>query len=308
MSRIDAVLRAVQRELWAIVPEKLDAICEVLRLRAEHGRFTVEELHARLGDPEPRAVVTNTRDGVAVIPVVGIIAQRRPLMGDLSDGGGASTERIGGLLDQALAAEDVRGIVLDVDSPGGTVQGVAELHAKIRAARGRKPIVAVANSNANSAAYWIAAAADELVATPSALVGSIGVYTVHVDESRALEQAGLAIHVYRAGKFKAEGVDGGPLSDEAEAAIQDTVDAIYGLFVRDVAQARGVTPAQVREGYGLGRAVVAQQALADGMVDRIGTLDETIARLANPRRAASIGRRADVAARRLALDTIADAR
>src|SRR5690606_12609791 len=107
-------------------------------------------------------------------------------------------------------------IVLDVDSPGGGVYGVAEFAEEIYKARGQKRIVAVANSMAASAAYWIATAADELVVTPGGEVGSIGVYMLHEDWSGAYEKAGIKPTVIKFGENKAEGIDVEPLSESAQ--------------------------------------------------------------------------------------------
>ncbi len=105
-------------------------------------------------------------------------------------------------------------------------------------------------------------------------------YTVHVDRSAADERLGLKRTVYRAGKFKAEGADGGPLTQEASAALQTTVEDIYALFTRAVAKYRGASVDQVRNGYGEARAVTANRALVAGLVDRVASFDDTIRRIA----------------------------
>jgi signal peptide peptidase SppA len=177
-----------------------------------------------------------------------------------------------------VADESVGAIVIDIDSPGGSVFGTPELADEILKARGAKPIIAVANSNADSAAYWIASAADEIVGTPSSMVGSIGVWTMHVDFSKMDERVGMKVTYVSAGKYKVEGNEYEPLGEEAQAALQARVDEYYGMFVAAVAKGRGVTASAVRNGYGEGRVVTAKQALALGMIDRIGTLGQTLAR------------------------------
>ena len=145
---------------------------------------------------------------------------------------------------------------MDVDSPGGSVFGLKELSQKIFDARGTKPIYAVANSMAGSAAYYIASAADQMIVTPSGEVGSIGTIAIHEDMSVALENEGVKITVIKAGRFKGEGNNFEPLSEEAISNAKREVDAYYGQFVDAVARNRGVSPKAVRNGFGEGRMVM----------------------------------------------------
>jgi HK97 family phage major capsid protein len=275
--RIDRILRAVCATPWAILPEKLDAICEFLTLRANGQRFTAAEVQARIG--EGRRDAPAQPGGIAVLPLYGVISHRIHMVEDISGPGGTSTEKFGQQLDAALADPSVSAIVLDIDSPGGSVEGVEELAAKILGARGQKRITAVANSLAASAAYWIASAADELVVTPSGMLGSIGVFTVHTDVSEAAADAGLKFTLISAGKYKVEGNMYEPLSEEARAATQEMVDEYYGAFVRGVAKGRDVSVSDVRQGFGQGRVVPARKALALGMADRVATLEQVLAKL-----------------------------
>jgi signal peptide peptidase SppA len=270
------------------IPRLLHALHEPLLLEPHFGRqlasvfvrkiagaaFTGAELHADLGIPTPEQRQSNQAPArIAVIPVYGLIDQHPQSMG-------MSTEQVGARFDAALARSDVDGILLDVDSPGGTVSGVPELAAKIFAGRGTKPILALANSLAASAGYWIAAAADEVWVTPSGQVGSIGVYMIHEDWSAALEQQGVKMTPISYGKFKLEGAEFEPLSEEALAFRQARVDEIGAWFTKDVARFRNDTPAAVRAGYGQGRVLGARQAIEAKLADKVGTFDEAIARLA----------------------------
>ena len=159
--------------------------------------------------------------------------------------------------------------------------------------RGTKRIVALVNGMAASAAYWIASQADEIISIPSGMSGSIGVFTAHEDLSVALEQNGVKMSLIYAGKHKVDGNPFEPLSDEHRAFMQGRVDEAYAQFVKDVARGRGVTPAEVRTGFGQGRALTAKDAKAAGLVDRVATVDETLARLSGRKIAASGGARAD---------------
>jgi signal peptide peptidase SppA len=268
------IVAEVFQKPWAILPEKLRTIAEFIRLQAAGEKLTEEQIHAAMsGSPRPRP---STPGAVAVLPLQGVISHRMNMMSKIS--GGTSTEQFAAMFRQVLNDPNVKAIVFDVDSPGGSVDGVPELAAEILAARGQKKMVAVANAQAASAAYWIACCADELVVTPSGAVGSIGVYGAHQDISQALEAEGVKVTLISAGKHKTEGNPYEPLSDEAKAAMQSDVDAFYSMFVKAVAQGRGVTPDAVRSGFGQGRMVLAKDAVAEGMADRVATLDETLAR------------------------------
>lgn len=274
--RYPSVVNLVFNQPWAVLPETYAMIRELVLSRALGQTLTAEEVQERIG--ARRVGAGAARNGaIAVLPLYGVLAQRMNLMTQMS--GGTSTELFGKMFQAAVKEPAISAIVLDVDSPGGSVFGVQELAAQVRAARGSKPIVAVANSMAASAAYWIASQADELAVTPGGLVGSIGVLTAHTDESKAEEQAGLKTTLISAGKFKAETSPFAPLSDEARAAIQAEVDAYYAAFVEDVAKGRRTSLSAVRGGFGQGRVVLAQDALAQGMVDTVATLDQVVARL-----------------------------
>lgn len=237
---------------------------------------------AQPGRGRPRAGATG------VIPIRGTISQH--MQDDLSSMlfGGASTEAVSAQLREFLADDSISNIVLDIDSPGGTTFGVAELAQEIRESRGKKPIVAIANSLAASAAYWLGAQADQFYVTPGGIVGSIGVYGMHTDISKALEIEGVAVTLISAGKNKTEGNPYEPLADDARARFQARIDETYDMFIHDVAKGRGVPEASVRGGYGEGSVVTASQAKKLGMVDGIYTLDQAIAK-ASTLRVASAG-------------------
>lgn len=283
------IVRAFLSTPWAIVPEKLMQIGAFLELAASGAKFTAEEVESRI-TPVRERKVAEAKGGVAVIPMVGMITQRGANMEEVSGPMGVATERISRLLRMALADQEVKAVILDVDSPGGTVSGVEELSREIFDARGGKPIVAVANSLAASAAYWIASAADELVITPGGEVGSIGVWAAHVDQSKWMEMEGLSPTVISAGKFKVETHPWLPLSDEAKAHLQDEVDHFYQMFVAAVARNRAVSEKRVQDEFGEGLIVPAEKAVKFGMADRLATLRETIERFgvsAAPSRQAS---------------------
>lgn len=269
------ILAAAAAELWAMHPEKLAAIVDLLAMQAFGGKFSAEEIEARITNQRAHDVAK--ADGaVAILPLRGVIANRMGMMDDVS--GGTSSERFGAQLQAALADPAIKAIVLDVDSVGGAVSGSTELSAMLYGARGTKPIVAQVNATAASAAYWIASACDEVAVTPSGAVGSIGVLGVHDDLSKAMEKAGVARTLVSAGKYKIEGHPFAPLEDDARAAMQARIDDAYATFVRDVARNRNVTLSAVRDGFGQGRMVDAETAVREGMADRVGTMQDTLQR------------------------------
>jgi signal peptide peptidase SppA len=159
------------------------------------------------------------------------------------------------------------------------VYGVAELASEIVKARAQKPVVAVANSLAASAAYWIGCAASEFYVTPGGEVGSIGVWQAHFDYSKALEEEGVKTTLVSAGKFKVEGNPYVPLDPQAQAFMQSRVDDYYNAFIQAVAVGRGVSVDDVRNGMGEGRVLGADAALAQRMVDGIASFDDVLARM-----------------------------
>jgi capsid assembly protease len=222
---------------------------------------------------------------IAVIRLSGFVTQKPSLFAMLF--GGTSSEMLAATVQVAMAEPSIGAVVLDVDSPGGEVFGVTEAAAMIRAARGPKPMVAVSNPFMASAAYWLASQADEVVATPSSMTGSIGIIATHVDESKALERIGLEVTEITYGRRKADESSSKPLTDEARAGIQARVDAFGQMFDADVAKGRKVSPATVRSKFGEGAIFMAQEAKAAGLVDRVGTLDEVLGQLASGRRPAA---------------------
>ena len=299
MKRYNAIFRALSGSLWPILPEKMDAILGFLELKAAGlmvDAATIEKVAASNRD-ERKPQRTSS---VAVLPICGVIAQRMDMLGEFS--GGCSSARVGRDFDALVNDPECGAIVLDVDSPGGNYYGTQELADKIFAARGQKPICAVANSLAASAAYWIASAADELSVTPSGDVGSIGVLSVHYDCSAANEDLGVKPTYVTYGRYKAEFTQDAPLSSEALSELQAKVDAAGETFVRAVARARGVAPQVVREKFGQGRMFGGKEAIERGMADRVETLESAVARLSGNKKAGKGGRKAELERQRLALE------
>lgn len=273
---------------WAVTVELADFAHRILEADGIAALRLVAELH-RTGREEARTGDGGRRGAVAVVPVIGLLTHRGDLvdsMDTVSTAALASTVR-------AMAAEpSVSAIVLEMDSPGGEVAGMPEAAEVIRDARKVKPVVTSVNTKAGSGGYWLGSQADEIVVTPSGLLGSIGVYYLHEDKSAATAAQGRKVTLVHAGKYKVEGNPYGPLGDEALAHLQGRVDDAYGMFVADVARGRGVSRESVRDGFGQGRTVGAKQAVELGMATSVGTLEDAVRRaasLAAERRRATAG-------------------
>lgn len=262
-----------------IHPAKLDAIL--------HG------LSHRLGVsyPEPQAYLPTTerkegasyriQDGVALIDVFGILAHRSAGMNPDSSPI-LSYEGIADQVQRALADSGVQQIVLQLDSPGGEVSGAFQLAEQIYQGRSVKPIHAMVNDLAASAAYLIGSAATTLTISPTGQVGSIGVVLRHIDVSQAMERDGVKVTFIHAGAHKVDGNPYQPLPDEVRARLQADVDHYYGLFVDAVAKHRNLDPGAIRATEaGL---FVAEAALQRGLVDQIAQPHDWITQLLNPSR------------------------
>ena len=269
---------------WALMPERLQAMTTVLT-RWSSGEppsdETLFQLNADrvLRDTRKQFAAANAGAGIAVLPLYGVVTQRGNMVDDISGPGSTSTQKFTSALRQVLADDTVGQILIDIDSPGGSVYGVAELATEIVKARAQKPVVAVANSLAASAAYWIGCSAGEFYVTPGGEVGSIGVWQAHFDYSKALEEEGVKPTLISAGKFKVEGNPYVPLDPEAQAFMQSRVDDYYNAFIKAVAKGRGVSVADVRDGMGEGRVLGADAALAAKMVDGVATFDDVLAKM-----------------------------
>lgn len=254
----------------AIHRPKLDVILAVLG-----PRVGLSDLSAPTGFTPPARPASPRTAGVAVIPIHGTLVRRT--VGLEAESGLTSYAELATQLDAALADPEVAAILLDIDSPGGESGGVFDLADRIRAATRIKPVWAVANDMAFSAAYALASAASKVFVSRTGGVGSIGVIAMHVDQSERDAQAGLRYTAVFAGERKNDLNPHEPISGEAHVHLQAEVSRIYGLFVETVARHRGIEPSTVRDteaGLFFG-----QSAVAIGLADAIGTFDDALAQL-----------------------------
>jgi signal peptide peptidase SppA len=270
---------------WAIVPSKLLEIQAIYATHLRGEKIDLKGIEAKIGQPlqnEPQGY--EVQDGVAIIPVDGVISKRMNLFTRIS--GGASTELIGRDIRAALADPAVHALILRVDSPGGTVDGTQELAQLVYGARGSKPIATYVDGMMASAAYWIGSAADKAwIGTDTTAVGSIGVVASHTDYSRYEENMGIKTTEIYAGKYKRIASEHQPLTEDGRQYIQDMVDYLYSVFVADVAKQRGTDTETVLKNMADGRIFTGQQAVSAGLVDGVSTLDQLIADLGASRAA-----------------------
>lgn len=267
---------------WALMPEVLHDVVAFraaliagdLEAQAKARAFYDDEDDEDEGtDGSYDTVATSGR--VAVIPVQGILT---PGADDFLSWlyGGTSYNRLAQQFTAAAEDDAVDAVVLDIDSPGGTVELLDETCDVLAALAQQKPVIAAVNTLCASAAYYLASQAQTIVATKTGWTGSIGVYVPHTEHSAMRERMGIKTTLISAGKYKVEGNAYEPLTDEARAAIQDEIDLFYGWFLAAVARGRGTTPEAVRAGYGEGRVLVTERAIAEGLVDRQGSIGDAI--------------------------------
>lgn len=260
-----AMLRTIRSEVWAMRPDAIEAyVAYVLTVEPE--------------EKPPR--VPKVEGSIAIVPIHGTIGHRR------SSGYPADTysEDVTRYLGDVAANASVGGVVLDIDSPGGTVSGLSEVSDAVASLKASKPVYAVANPEAASAAYHIGSQATKFYSTPSGEVGSIGVWAAHQDISGMLEKVGVKFSLISAGKYKVEGNPFEPLGDEAREEIQRSVDLHYDRFIGAVSAGRGVPKSVVREKFGQGRMIEADRAKELGMIDGIATLNDVILGMAKSTR------------------------
>ena len=290
--KVTQVVRHVTRAPWQILPEALDPILDVLRTRSAGGEFTREEiaerlaakgldlaeLEARREQEEPAYMIES--GGIAVVSMEGILAPKMTMM--MAYSGGTSTQKLVAAVRQAVDDPKVGAIVLEVDSPGGYAMGNEEAWRAIRQAASHKRIVAVANGDMASAAYYIASAVGRgnLYASPSSWAGSIGTVTVHADYSVQDANAGVKFTVIRAGDNKWVPNEYDKLDKQGESNVQAEIDQANAQFVQAVATGRGVSTETVLSDFGQGKYFIASEAKQRDLIDQVATLDDVIAELA----------------------------
>lgn len=256
-----------ESDLLAIAPDRLAQVIESRRVSLE-----VSDRINRT--PTQHGAV----DGkIAVIPVRGYISNHPSIWTDL--GIESSSEAIAHNVNQAVNDPAVGAVIMDIDSPGGTVYGLTSAAQAIYGSRGKKPLIAVANGLMASAAYFLGSAADEVIADPDSEVGSIGSVMVHVDASEFLERNGYKVTVIRSDEKKFRGSPYEPLDEDTQKEFQDTVNRYAGMFRETVAKHRDKPVSDILATFGQGSVLSAIEAKNVGMIDRVSSMSEVIDKL-----------------------------
>jgi signal peptide peptidase SppA len=202
-------------------------------------------------------------NGTGVIPVAGVIGKGLSPLEKMM--GSCDMEDVCDAIDQMTANPSVQRIAFHISSPGGTVTGVEELANKVRGLK--VPTMAYTDSEMCSAAFWIASAADRVVAAPSATVGSIGCYMAIADYSKAAEMEGIKMVVIKSGKYKGAGIEGTSLTADQVENLQASVDYIHADFKAAVQIKRKMVKAETMEGQTFSGKQAAQVGLVTGLAD-----------------------------------------
>ena len=206
------------------------------------------------------------KPGVAVIPIKGMLMKGAGPFAE-SCMGVVNPDRITHALAQAMAAPEIKQIVLDIDSPGGRVTYIPELAEQVAAAAKKKTVRVFTDSMIASAATWTAAGASEILMTPSAQIGSIGTYLAFLNPTVAMQMQGFKLELFSQGTHKGIGLPGRDLTREDRAYLQAGVDKINAQFVAAVKAGRpGVSEEAVRDAKMYDGADAVQHGLADGIV------------------------------------------
>lgn len=261
---------------WAILPDSLREMQLIYAAHQKSESADIAGIEARLGRPlvnEAQPYVVH-EGGIAVLGIDGPIAPKANLFTQVS--GGASAQLLTRQVEGALADTRVKGLVLAIDSPGGSVFGTPELAAAVRRAADVKPVAAVSEATITSAAYWVGSAANAVyLSGPTVEAGSIGVYArmqLSAPDPGTLE--------FTRGKYKRGGLNGAPPSAEYMADFEGKLNYLYSVFVETVAAHRGVSVQQVLDRMADGRVFIGQQAIDAGLADGFATVADVVEQMA----------------------------
>ena len=206
---------------------------------------------------------------IAVIPVQGVIHND-----EQTEWGTSMVDDIKKALRAAAEDDDVKAVVMAVDSPGGEVTASDIIYNEILKARARKPVVVAMSSLGASGAYYLACASQWIVANPTTFTGSIGVIIQSLNYEQLFDKVGLDSVVFKSGKFKDMLSGSRPMTPEEKAYIEGMVQQVYGRFLDIVANARKLPAAQLRDGLADGRILTGKDAKEAGLVDQLGYIED----------------------------------
>ncbi len=264
-------LQYLAGQQWALLPNVLESMADIAQRNPLSG-VDLESVLKRDGMPVNGTRTAVNRDGVAVIPVTGVISRYASFFTDIC--GGTTVARLATDITTAIDDPSIRAVVLDIDSPGGQVTGINELADQIYAARGTKRIVAYGGGGLASGAYWLASACDEIVIDDTAQVGSIGVvatYRMIKDDERVqtIELVSSRSPNKRPDMTSADG----------QAKALESIDAMSDVFIERVARNLGMSEDAVVKAGDSGGVLIGRHAVEAGLANRLGNLEGVISEL-----------------------------
>ena len=273
MSKFSHLSSLVFNKPLMVTQDYAETIAVVLSDRLN---LDVEGLQIKSDAKDQRVATTNK--SVAVIPIVGSMSHRSTGIEAMS--GMTSYTTLQKQFEAAFNDPKVGSILMDIDSPGGSVAGAFDFRDYLMSKKGTKPVYALARDAMCSAAYLIGSTADKVYATQTARVGSIGVVAMHTDASGKMEKEGLKPTFISAGKFKTAGNPYEKLEGEKLKYLQDSVDESYDMFINAVADARGIDKKVIRDTEA--RVYGGKKAVEIGLADGIRTYESVIAEMSAP--------------------------
>jgi len=260
------ILAEFSKDVWAMEPRALESFISRLSAVDEKQLFFAGPFG--MPDGKRKSKMCITADGVAEIPVKGVLLKNVPAWLSWFGINATGYDEIREDIQSALDDKAVRSIRLKVESPGGQVSGVMEAAEAIYKAREQKPVGALIEDLGASGAYWLASQAVKIGANANAVVGSIGVYSVAVDYSKAAEMEGVKVHVISSGPHKGAGVPGAPITEPQLEALREVITGMAENFISDVARGRSAKVEDVRT-WASGRTWLAGVANEMGLIDQV---------------------------------------
>jgi signal peptide peptidase SppA len=278
--RYPRILRELAGGIWCIQPSAHSALVTALesyaagRIAATAGAApkAMEDGDDTNGaSPKASRFHFTTKEGIAVVPVNGVLGHHLTGM-EMLCGGGYDVANLGAVAEDLGDDAAVKAVIFAFDSPGGSVSGIPEVAKSIARLGDKKVTVAWTDSLMASGAYWLAAACGQVATTPSAVVGSIGVYSALVDESAAWAMEGYKLVLAKAGSQKADGIPGAPIEGATIERVQKRVNETYDLFTTWVRERRGNVDDETMQGQTFSGAEAKDRGLVDNTFDTFGEL------------------------------------
>lgn len=279
-NQLPLLMEYVSNQTWALEYNTLQQFKNIIERHISGVKLSSEEIVAvtKQDQKKDEQKYQITADGKAIIPVTGVIAKYSRMVNGVSSPKGTSLDTLNYQLADAVDNNSVNTIFLLIESPGGSISGLADFANKVYEAGQTKPVVAYADDLAASAAYWIGSQADSFYASQTADIGSIGVYTLMLDTSERAKQLGLKFVIVRSGPNKGIGADGIEITNDNIQTIQDVVDGKYKLFFDAIVRGRGMKglDAEALGPLADGRLFDVKAALENKLIDDIMPLSQAL--------------------------------